>query len=152
MQLAEVELDRITSEIWAAILGLPLHGRHAIDAFAPDERVVTGVVQITGDFEGAVSLQLPEGLAHRAAQAMFGMEPPDVGDDEVADTVGELANMTGGNVKSAIGGHCTLSLPSVTSGRDYQVSVPGTAIRERIGLDCEGDLVVVAVLERNGTG
>ena len=151
MLLAEVDLDRITSEIWAAMLGLSLDAHHAHEAFAADQRVVTGVVQIAGDFEGAVSLQLPETLAHRAAAVMFAMDAEEVGDAEVADTVGELANMTGGNVKSAIGGNCTLSLPSVTSGRDYQVSVPGSVVRERSNLDCGGEPVAVTLLERNGT-
>ncbi|MFP4635620.1 MAG: chemotaxis protein CheX [Nitriliruptoraceae bacterium] len=146
-----VRLDRITGEIWGAILGLPLDGHRAVDTFEPDERVVTGVVQIAGDFEGAVSLQLPERLAQRAAEAMFAMAGDEVTDEEVVDTVGELANMTGGNVKSALRGSCTLSLPSVTSGRDYQVSVPGAVVRERLGLDCEGDLVVVSMLERNAS-
>lgn len=150
-RLDEVELGRITGEIWDAILGLPIDGHRAIDTFEPDERVVTGVVQIAGDFEGAVSLQLPLSLARRAAEAMFAIAGEQVTADEVADTVGELANMTGGNLKSAIGGSCTLSLPSVTSGRDYHVSVPGAVTRERLGLDCEGELVVVSLLERNAT-
>ncbi len=151
MQLAEVELDRITGDIFAAILGLTLDGHRASDTFPPDERVVTGVVQITGDFEGAVSVQLGEHLALRAAQLMFALEADELTDEEVTDTVGELANMTGGNIKSALAGSSALSLPSVTAGRDYRVSLPGTVIKDRIGLDCDGDLVVVALMQRDVT-
>jgi chemotaxis protein CheX len=148
MELTNVDIERIAADIWAAILGFELTPHHGLKVYEPEERVVTGHVQITGDWEGAVSVQLPQSLALRAAGAMFAMEPDEVADEEVVDTVGELANMTGGNVKSTLAGSCQLSLPSVTSGRDYHVSLPGTVVRQQVGLDCDGDLVVVTLHER----
>ncbi len=148
MDAPVVELDRIASDIWTAMLGLTLEPYHDAPVFPPDQRVATGVVQITGDFEGAVTIQLGDTKARDIAAVMFAMEPEEVGDEEVSDAVGELANMTGGNVKSTICGSCQLSLPSVTSGRDYHVSLPGTAVRERIGMTCDGDLVVITMLTR----
>lgn len=149
MDTATVDLDRIISDIWAAMLGLSLEPHHDAPVFAPDERVATGIVQITGDFEGAVTVQLTARKASQVAGLMFAMEPDEIGADEVSDAVGELANMAGGNVKSILSGSCQLSLPSVTSGRDYHVSVPGTIVRDKIGMTCEGELVVITMLARN---
>lgn len=148
MDLSAVELDRIASDIWSAMLGLTLEPYFDAPVFPPDERVATGIVQITGDFEGAVTIQLTGAKAREVAAVMFAMEAGEIGEEEVSDAVGELANMTGGNVKSTMSGSCQLSLPSVTSGRDYQVSVPGTAVRDRIGMTQDGDLVVITLLMR----
>jgi CheY-specific phosphatase CheX len=150
MELTDADLQRIAGDIWAAMLGLELKPNHAIDHHHEDERVVTGTVQITGDWAGAVTVQVSDVLARRAAAIMFAMEDDEINDEEVADTVGELANMVGGNVKSTVVGTAALSLPSVTSGRDYRLSIPGSATRERLAMDCDGDLVVVTLLQRDG--
>ena len=39
------------------------------------------------------------------------------------DAAGELANITGGSVKTLLAPTCSLSLPSVVMGRDYEFSV-----------------------------
>lgn len=152
-----IDLPRIAGDIWAAMLGLELQDVPApadpttVPGHDPTERIVTGVVQISGDWQGAVTVQLSHAFARRAAGLMFGMDDDEVTDEEVNDTVGELANMTGGNVKSLLAGSCQLSLPSVTTGLDYQVSIPGTRTTDRRGLDCDGELVVLGLLERQPT-
>lgn len=148
MPLTDTDLHRIVGDIWAAILGLELTHNHVLDAHHAEERVVTGTVQITGDWEGAVTVQLPDALARRSAAIMFALDVDDVGEEELNDTVGELANMTGGNVKSTLPGTAQLSLPAVTSGHDYRVSMPGSVTKEQLALDCDGDLVVVTLLQR----
>ena len=148
MKLSNVDLHQISSEIWAAILGLDLQPNPAVDAYQTQDRVVTGCVQITGDWAGAVTVQCSDLLARRATALMFGSEDDEVTEEEVADTVGELANMTGGNVKSLLEGSCQLSLPAVTSGRDYQVAIPGAKPIDRITADCDGELIVVTMLQR----
>jgi chemotaxis protein CheX len=106
-------------------------------------------VQITGDHEAAVTVQCSERLARSATAGMFGLEVDDVDDEDVSDCVGEVANMTGGNVKSALEGSCQLSLPSVTTGRDYQVTVRGSRVTGRVAFLCDGELLVVSLLQRD---
>lgn len=108
----------------------------------------TGCILITGDWEGAVTLDLPSGLARRAGAIMFGGSPDEVADAEIRDVVGELTNITGGNVKALVGGTCQLSLPAVTEGADYLMSLPGSSVVNRVQLDCDGELLLVTVLER----
>ncbi len=148
MQLTYTDLTAISQEIWAAVLGIELRPASDTQHHSAEERVVTGAVQITGDWAGACTVQIAEHVAARLAASMFMMELEEVTEEEVTDTVGELANMTGGNVKSTLEGSCQLSLPSVTSGRDYTVSVPGSEVKERVAFDADGELVVVTLFER----
>jgi chemotaxis protein CheX len=149
MDRTDVDLHQIAADIWAAILGLELKPNPALEQYTADQKVVTGCVHITGDWAGAVTVQLSESLARQATALMFAMEPDEVEEEEVSDTVGELANMTGGNVKSLLGGSCQLSLPTVTTGRDYHVSIPGASPTERVAADVDGELLVTTLLERS---
>jgi chemotaxis protein CheX len=47
---------------------------------------------------------------------MLGLDGP-LDDEDVADAVGELANMIGGNIKGLMPGPSVLTLPVVASGR-----------------------------------
>ena len=147
MDTSHIDLYRIAADIWAALLGMELKPNPASDSHDPDQLVVNASVQIAGDWTGAVSVQCSHAAAVRAAAAMFAMEPDEVTDEEVADTVGELANVAGGNVKSELGGTCQLSLPSVTTGRDYRLSILGARLDHRTVADADGDLVVVSLFE-----
>ena len=147
-EVLEVDLSSVAQTIWAAMLGLELHPIRDPGGHHPDERVVTGVVQITGEWAGAVSVRTSERFAITAAATLFAMDANDVTTEEISDTIGELANVVGGNVKSALLGELQLSLPAVTSGRDYQIAISGTEVRDLLSFDCEGELVVVALHQR----
>ena len=149
MESTDIDLHRIAADIFAAMLGLELKPNSPIESHPPEERVLTGCVQVTGDWSGAITVQCADRVARRAAALMFAMDDEELTDEEVSDTIGELANMTGGNVKSLLPGDCQLSLPSVTSGRDYQVTIPGAEPIDRAACDSDGELVLVTLLERS---
>ena len=127
------------------MLGLTLQPEGVRPAGVP---MLTGMVQVTGDWRGAVTIELTRPLALQATDIMFGLEGEDPDPDDVRDAVGEIANMTGGNVKALLGGGCQLSLPSVTEGVDYRVNVPGASVRDRIGFACGDEHLTVSVLEQ----
>jgi chemotaxis protein CheX len=58
-------------------------------------------------------------MASEVTRRMLALEESDgaVSDADVADAVGELVNMIGGNVKSLMPGPSALSLPVVAAGR-----------------------------------
>jgi chemotaxis protein CheX len=147
MPVAAPELGRIAADIWTAMLGLELTEERGGDLDAVE--TLTGTVQITGDWEGAVTVQLGAALARRATALMFGMAEDEVDAEEISDTVGELANMAGGNVKALLAGSCQLALPSVTSGRDYTTTVRGTTLVDAATMSCEGELVIITILARS---
>ncbi len=146
MGISTHDVRQITEEIFAAVLGLAV----LPGGVEPPEggRVVTGMVQITGDWRGAVAIELVEPLARRATAIMFGMDETEVTAADIRDTVGEIANMSGGNVKSLVGGSCQLSLPSVTEGVEYEVSVPGARVTQVLGFRCGDELLRVSILEQ----
>jgi chemotaxis protein CheX len=150
MHTSTVDLGQIASDIWAAMLGLELTAS-TVTSYPRNSLVVTGSVSITGDWTGAVTVQCSDALSQRATALMFGLEPDEVTEEEISDTVGELANMAGGNVKALLGGSSQLSLPSVTTGRDYHVAIPGAEPVDRLAMDCDGELVVLTLLERRSS-
>lgn len=146
MLVLEDDLTALTGGVWEAFLGMACEPDH-VQAPCPGP-FFTSCVNISGGWDGSVSLVIPKPLARAAAAAMFGMTDDELGDDEVVDAVGELANIIGGNVKGMIDDPCTLSLPMVAVGTDYQVSVPGTALVQSVSLLSEGLPFQVAVHRR----
>ncbi len=140
----EQSLRDFTENIWSTMLGLALDDAPAAEA----EAYITGCVQITGDWQGAVTVELAVSLARRVAAALFAMEPAELGDGEVGDAVGELANMLGGNVKALMPGSCQLSLPAVVQGREYVLTVAHGRLTATAALSSEADSLRVSVYER----
>lgn len=102
-------VSELTRLIWDTVVGLS-----AEDAPASE---VTGdyvtSVDITGAWEGTVSISFPARLAGQVAAAMLACSVDQTTPTEIRDAVGELANMVGGNVKSLLPGPSRLSLPRV---------------------------------------
>ncbi len=113
MPISSEEFSRLVESVWAGLLGLELSPG---DSPCSGEACWTGRVRITGAWEGRVEVTLSAPLARSAAALMFGMELEEVGDAEIGDAVGELANITGGNVKALLPGPSSLSTPQVEAG------------------------------------
>lgn len=146
--IADVDIRAITRQIFATVLGLDADEVDGAGVSHGDQVLVTGCVHLTGAWEGSVTVECAESLARTATAAMFLLDEADISEDDQRDVVGELANMTGGNVKSAIGGDIRLSLPSVTRGLNARISVPGTSVHEQVTFSCAGHRLVVTTLAR----
>ena len=149
MQLTDVDLAEVVEAVWTSMLGFDLVTSADPYVYGGDGLHLTGTVQITGAWDGAVMVEVPEVLARHVAATMFGMEDEELGDDEVRDALGEMANMIGGNVKGMLVGDSSLSLPTVAEGRDYRVSVPGGGVVRELTYLCEGQGMRVRLLTRN---
>lgn len=133
------DLDRVTAddvtaiarEVWS-FLGLELEPLHGELDRVLDGDGLCGVVGISGAWRGSVSLECSTAHAEAAAEAMFAAEPGTLSTDEVADALGELANMVGGNIKSLLPAPSALSVPSVTAAE--RVDVPGAELARRVQL------------------
>ena len=144
----EPELTEITERVWASLVESPLIPRQPGQPSPAGGRTVTGCVQITGAWEGAVTVHCSAELARRLTAAMFMVDPADTTPEEVTDALGELANMVGGNVKALLPEPCRLSLPAVADGMDYRLSVPGARPLTAVTWTCEGEPMMVRLLER----
>lgn len=111
----------VTEDVWASLLGdeeilLP----RAVPPGTPFDKddVWSSAVTISGAWQGAVTLEVDADAARRLTSQMLGIpSPEDAEESDVADAVGELVNMIGGNVKGMMPGPSTLSLPAVAAGR-----------------------------------
>ena len=146
----EPELTEITERVWASLVELPLIPRQPGEPGpAAGSRTFTGCVQITGAWEGAVTVHCSEALAKVLTAAMFMVDPEDTTPEEVSDALGELANMVGGNVKALLPEPCRISLPAVADGMDYRLSVPGARPVTAVTWKCNGEPLMVRLLERS---
>lgn len=124
----------IAGTVWDAFLGLTLE--LAPDPCSPVLGGMSGIVTISGAWQGAVVLQCPAEHAVQAAEAMFAAEPGSLSADEVADALGELTNMVGGNLKNLLAEPSSLSIPSISGGGDSRVFVPGARPVLEVPLRC----------------
>ncbi|GAA3660609.1 hypothetical protein GCM10022237_20570 [Nocardioides ginsengisoli] len=111
----------VTEDVWVALLGDddPLLPRVAPDGAAFD---ATGpwsaATTVSGGWQGVVTVELDDTAARSLTARMLDLPPGlDAVDGDIADAVGELVNMVGGNIKSLMPGPSVLSLPSVAAGR-----------------------------------
>ncbi len=104
-------------------------------------------VCFAGDATGIVSIHVGENLSRLMAARMLDLEPDEVeGQNEIQDLLGELGNIVGGNIKSALtdaGLRLALSTPSFTTGTDFMIETLNLERYERYAFTCEGQPVVV---------
>ena len=151
MQQLDAAIDGIVATVWEGMLDIPVMPDSPTLAFgqeAAPEHTFAGVVQIAGAWGGAVAVQCSGPLATRAAQRMFGLDADAVTTADLQDALGELTNMTGGNVKALLPEPCSLGLPVVVEGADYRLRLPGSSAVHRAFYRAEGEMLIVTVLER----
>jgi chemotaxis protein CheX len=104
--------------------------------WAPSQGQLTSAVHLSGVWNGALLFECDRQQACQFAGRFLSMDPPEAVTDDVRDVLGELANMIGGNMKSAVATGLSLSMPSVTDGSDYGLQVCGSQVQDRLAFDC----------------
>lgn len=146
MEIAEKEICQITESVWTSVLGL---GVRRAEATPTRGRSLFGCVHITGAWQGAVTLEASPQLARRAAAILLGVEEQGATPEEVRDTMGELTNIIGGNLKGMLPEPSKLSLPAVVEGKEVTLQVQGARPVSEVMFDCDGQLMRVTLLKRD---
>jgi chemotaxis protein CheX len=107
------DLAEMVEQVWVSYLD-----PEGVSPLIPtgDEKQPSDVhssVSITGSWHGHLVYACSQLAAKKAAAAFLAMEPEEVGQEDVSDVLGELANIVGGNVKAMLPAGCFLSLPTV---------------------------------------
>jgi chemotaxis protein CheX len=115
------DVQAIVEQVWSSFLGEsePLLPRPAEPGrpFAADD-AWSAAVSSSGGWDATVTVELSADLACSLTRTMLDLDAAEPAEDaDVADAVGELVNMIGGNVKSLMPGPSALSLPAVAAGR-----------------------------------
>ncbi|MCU7727139.1 chemotaxis protein CheX [Actinoplanes sp. KI2] len=125
-EVNESDLAEMVEQVWESYLDpegvSPLIPTY--DENQPSE--VHSSVSITGSWTGHVVYACSKQAARRAAAAFLAMEIDDVSPEDLEDTLGELANIVGGNVKAMLPHGALLSLPQVTLAPESTARFPNT--------------------------
>lgn len=113
---------------------------------------VIGVIAVSKDIKGSISIHVHRVLGEKVAQNLLGLK--EVGDNDLSDTVGELANIIVGAAKTnAASSHLSfdISCPTVIRGGGVSVAPSShshvTQIHFKVGGD---DVLVMASLHPGG--
>ncbi len=133
--------------VWSTMLGIEVEPGEAmlLDRGEPD--YMTGCIQITGAWQGAVTVDCSIGLARQIAAIMFGVEVYETTPDQVSDALGEFTNIISGNLKSFLPEPSHLSLPSVAEGTDCYFRVIGTRVLAQFCFAHKGQPFQVTIVQ-----
>lgn len=115
------------------------------DRLTIDQHPIAGFVQIAGKWTGAVLVQTTRELAARLAEKMLALEGKVADSIDCHDSIAELTNMIGGNIKGLVPGPCVLSLPCVTSGPDFDMHALDADTESSLSMSCEGQFLRVVL-------
>ena len=147
MQFLENEIRDYTESIWKSILDLETKPAQDEFEFSQDKNSLAGCVHITGAWEGSVAIHCPDKLARQWAAIMFGLDEANAQKEEIQDALGELTNMTGGNIKSLLPEPCQLSIPAVAY-TDHAMRFPGSELVTQITFKCNSNFFLVSLLKK----
>ena len=145
--LSPSDVEQVTRTVWMALVEQELETAPEGEGTLSG-RFLTGCVQITGEWEGAIVVSCSFNLAMSTTAFMFDMDVSEVDREELQDAVGELANMVGGSLKGLVPGPSRLSLPTVVDGSDYSTKIPGAKQEVQAALTAGGEPLIVTVMRR----
>ena len=110
---------------------------------------MVATVNFAGNVAGIFNIQVTSEFAREMTAAMLDLEPEEIESEvEIRDLLAEIANIVGGNLKSALndaGHHCVLSTPSITYGADFTIKSLNMERFERFVFQCDQDFILVEV-------
>jgi len=137
-----------TRSVFHTMLSMAVSAAEADPSMELSGSKVVGCVSFTGDVIGNICVHVSKEFGRVMAAAMMGMEVDEIEDDEINDVIGEVSNMVGGDMKSKLcdaGFPCVLSIPNVTSGRDFKIESKGWMRHEKIAFQHQEELSMVEV-------
>ena len=142
----KADLGRIAHDIFETMLGVEIEPAEL--EWQPARDRLTGAVYLAGAWRGAVLLECDRDQAYQFTNRLMAIPLPAEVNDDVRDTMGELANMLGGNLKSVLPHGVVLSMPSVVEGGDYSLRVcGGNAVVERTAYRSPAGVFWVTLVE-----
>ena len=83
---------------------------------------VSGIIGLSGEAQGSICMSFPKEMALKVVSLLIGTPIKVVG-AEVADCIGEVANIIAGNAKQHLSQfNLSISLPKVVMGKDHHIA------------------------------
>lgn len=151
MDYLKQEVAEYVEFVWDKTLGLPIFVDETEGEPTPSkEPTHTGIVQIGGDWAGAISIELERGLALQAASSMFQMALEQVGEEDTIDVLSEIANIVAGNIKSVLPGESALMIPIVAIATAPSISMAESDLVTCVRFRCQDQLMTVRIHQKRG--
>lgn len=145
MEFTQSDILEVAENVWTTMLGLEIQQR-SVPADTSSGRSLSASVELMGDWRGWVAVRCPEPLARKVASSMLARPEMSASDDDIFDAMGEVANMTAGNLKGFLGGECRLTPPTVTCGYETSLGIDRQIVMAT-SFDCGSDAFSVILVE-----
>jgi len=145
LSVYRTDLAQIVVSVFHTMLNLEIAPAEVPWATKPD--TLTAAIYFAGTWKGAVLLECNRTQAFEFTHRLMAIEAPASLDDDVRDTMGELANMLAGNLKSVLPHGIGLSMPSVVEGTDYSLRICGGNLIDRMAFSGEMGVIWVTLIE-----
>lgn len=120
----QAEVGQIVQDVFATMLGISAEPAEGL-LWEPHQEGLTAVLMFAGSWRGAVLVECSVEQACVWTAELMGIAAPREASDDVRDSLGELVNMIGGNLKSVLPKGVAISMPTVVDGRHYSMRVCG---------------------------
>ena len=144
---SEAEIGQFVADIWSTFLNMEAAYTDKPFVAKGKENTLAGCIQITGEWQGTVTLYAPRQLGKKIAAAMYAMDVSEVDDQQVQDVLGEITNMIAGNIKSLLPTPCSISLPSVAV-TDHDLHHPRSETVTSVNFVCDNMQFFVVMLQK----
>jgi CheY-specific phosphatase CheX len=125
-----VATTQIVHDVFETMLKYPVES--VPESYAEKRDAVTAAIFFAGAWTGATLLECSEAQAFSFTAKLMAIPEPTRLDDDVRDSIGEIINMIGGNLKSVLPTGVGLSMPSVLEGANYASRICGSNLKERM--------------------
>jgi CheY-specific phosphatase CheX len=115
-------INDLINKCWYDTTGLHIESTN-LDELQRHEGLFIASVIFTGKSQGSLTIAMDEALAKKITSNMFEAAIDSVSFDDIKDSIGELANVLAGNMKTDFFGSSELSKPIVMQGSDSLLSI-----------------------------
>ena len=147
-------ITNAVSDVFDTMLSMKMEAVVADQVNQDNGNHLVGTVSFAGHVMGSVNQHVGKDFANEMTAAMLGMETDEIeSEEEVHDVIGEVCNMIGGDLKSRLCDSdlaCELSIPSITSGKDFVIEHKGWVRNEKFGFRSDQHTAKVEVFIKSG--
>lgn len=145
IQVVSSEVAQIVESVFENMLRMDIV--RGDEPWHPGEDRMTAEVHLSGAWNGSVALECDRSQAREFTRRYLACSSANsIGEDVVADLLGELANMIGGNWKCVLGRGLHLSAPEVLTVSLPDVSARAEKIVEQLSFQTPEGVFWVAIL------
>lgn len=145
MEAYRLEVSEIVANVFGTMLGeMP---QPVNEVWTAEPGRLSAAVFFAGEWKGAALVECSEEMARYWTSKLMSIEVPDEFGDDVEDTLGEIVNMVGGNLKSVLPRGVGLSMPIVVHGKNYSMRICGGNMTSRQSFQTSRGVFWVTLVE-----